>query len=1583
MKTILFLAANPTGTTVLKLDEEARAIEEEIRRANQRDQFQFVTRMAARPLDLLRALRDVKPTIVHFAGHAGTEGIYLTDDAGLPAHVTRDTLLATFGAAGQCVQIVVLNGCSTENLAKALCDFVPVCVGTSARILDDAARMFSVGFYGAIASGESAARACLHGSAAMRLAAVGDHDKPHLHHRRDVDPGTLVPGDDGPILQAPGMPDASRDPVVFQQPPAVAAATAASPAATQAATGTDLIGPVALLQLSDLHFGPHSRFADCDLKRLAAQCRQALDEARGDLGWRETVDLVIVTGDIAEAARPPEYAMAATFFLALAHELALPAHRLVFVPGNHDISWTKCREVEGQLQDGEFPDDELRVRLDGVKLAHFEKFIRDVYGGKARHEIDGAAVTSLAHGVFIHDFPDLGVSVAALNSCERESHRKEDHVGAVSAAQAQAVLDHWRTSPAQSIRLAAVHHNPASMASPAIEQWLGFLRSSSAQVPPDVVERIATNFVGFEGCEYLRSLAADAHMSLILHGHHHVSTAHQAWAWRGRDPGGAGDTRIVSAGSWGLSPESGKLPKDQPVVMQLVRLDPAAAQLHAILLTYDPNARLPGEVRPGRFLLDSQTKNDRPIGLSLPPALRGRFRSESIRDGMPAAVPYPPWQPRVPDLSAAIAAYRARKTGSFERWDLRTAGPQPTAGNRPAEITLDEMYIPLRFDAKPDSYRPDRSTSLTADDLLQLRSPRVVIGSAGSGKTTWMRWTFRRLIRDLRAVPFFLELRAIAAGWKTPQDAARPIDSYLASELAAAGAPDAEAIVTALLSDSSGPQPVLLIDGWDELGAQGERLRERLVELCRAFPRLVVVVSSRPYGNTRPSRAEAFETLYIQPLSDDDVRLLATRFHRHVHGLDESAGSRATDEFMAALAAAPGARSLASTALLLTMMLLLSREGPLPDRRHKLYTACLRNMLLHRVNQRERDGAVTDLDQWRPDDSEERLRVVAELAYRMQTEGYRFSYRAPIIRDWDSALELFKSEWTRDQRDRFLRWLVASAGVLIDRTDGSVHFAHLSFQEHLAAHYLFITREGNERVEAVRDHMRDKTWWETLRLWAGLTGDHWPDKLGPVFAALGEDPDGYWLAGMIFADGTGSPSDFEAWALQLPARLSDPFSSGDDCAEVWGTCKQADRRTTLATTLTSARGGLRWLEGSWHEHWSSLARLEVAPSHAVAVLAAPVDDVRAAARSRALFGGAASWPDSGELAVLRLWPSTRARIGVRLQTAISLGAQALDVATMLSGMMAFDTRRWSGAVQSLVKDFIRGCVQNYPWHHLRNGRSTRSPMLEFVRDLSKDFGRNIVRDLGEDMAQSSVPYLGREHFEKYDQDVGVNYVPYAVWMMFWRDTSSRPECYSDRRIFRDIVSEKLDLSFVLLIRRLAQDLNQHFVRDFGRDLGLTDSMLDAMWLPAFAHLEVGSSFARAAPRAVLAHGEVPDTPLLGLFRPACQASFVPDDTSLKAEVRRACDSFDGDPLWPALARHVARISTIEDRAVLEDLARHPEKREPPLSWGLQHYVRGDLVFDDDTVVTLDELCARMGLAQLPVLEAMPDELDIPLDEASS
>ena len=50
--------------------------------------------------------------------------------------------------------------------------------------------------------------------------------------------------------------------------------------------------------------------------------------------------------------------------------------------------------------------------------------------------------------------------------------------------------------------------------------------------------------------------------------------------------------------------------------------------------------------------------------------------------------------------------------------------------------------------------------------------------------------------------------------------------------------------------------------------------------------------------------------------------------------------------------------------------------------------------------------------------------------------------------------------------------------------------------------------------------------------------------------------------------------------------------------------------------------------------------------------------------------------------------------------------------------------------------------------------------------------------------------------------------------------------------------------------------------------------------------------------------------------------------------------------------------------------------DPPLSWGLQFIVRGDLALEGGAVLTLDELSDELGLPRLPYLEELPDELDL-------
>ena len=109
---------------------------------------------------------------------------------------------------------------------------------------------------------------------------------------------------------------------------------------------------------------------------------------------------------------------------------------------------------------------------------------------------------------------------------------------------------------------------------------------------------------------------------------------------------------------------------------------------------------------------------------------------------------------------------------------------------------------------------------------------------------------------------------------------------------------------------------------------------------------------------------------------------------------------------------------------------------------------------------------------------------------------------------WDEMAALLPADWTVRQRDGFLRWLSGPSGLLTDRSDGTLVFTHLSFQEYLSAWQLDTTLEGQERVQGFLDRVANHSWWETLLLWAALLGGRRPAWLEEILAGLlarGED----------------------------------------------------------------------------------------------------------------------------------------------------------------------------------------------------------------------------------------------------------------------------------------------------------------------------------------------------------------------------------------------------------------------------------------------------------------------------------------------
>lgn len=156
MKTILILASNPKGTSVLDLEREIRDVREGLRRAQNRDEFRIEVRGAVRPIDLRRALLEVEPQIVHFCGHGtGDDGLVLEDDDGKEHLVSGETLSRLFELFADKIECVLLNACYSEAQAKAIVQHINYVIGMNREILDEAAIAFAVAFYDGIGAGKS------------------------------------------------------------------------------------------------------------------------------------------------------------------------------------------------------------------------------------------------------------------------------------------------------------------------------------------------------------------------------------------------------------------------------------------------------------------------------------------------------------------------------------------------------------------------------------------------------------------------------------------------------------------------------------------------------------------------------------------------------------------------------------------------------------------------------------------------------------------------------------------------------------------------------------------------------------------------------------------------------------------------------------------------------------------------------------------------------------------------------------------------------------------------------------------------------------------------------------------------------------------------------------------------------------------------------------------------------------------------------------------------------------------------------------------------------------------------------------
>lgn len=187
---IAFLTTNPDASARIRTDIEIRDVLQKIKSSPNRELVEVRHIPAAQVSDVLDALNEFQPHIIHFSGHGGDEGLLfdnrsVEEDGGWA--VDFEAVNGIVSATAHPPRLLVFNACDTVDGADVFLETVPMVVAMSDSILDAAATMFAVTFYAAIVIGQPVDKALKQGRAMLKAMKVDGADLPTLIASPDID----------------------------------------------------------------------------------------------------------------------------------------------------------------------------------------------------------------------------------------------------------------------------------------------------------------------------------------------------------------------------------------------------------------------------------------------------------------------------------------------------------------------------------------------------------------------------------------------------------------------------------------------------------------------------------------------------------------------------------------------------------------------------------------------------------------------------------------------------------------------------------------------------------------------------------------------------------------------------------------------------------------------------------------------------------------------------------------------------------------------------------------------------------------------------------------------------------------------------------------------------------------------------------------------------------------------------------------------------------------------------------------------------------------------------------------------------
>ena len=461
----------------------------------------------------------------------------------------------------------------------------------------------------------------------------------------------------------------------------------------------------------------------------------------------------------------------------------------------------------------------------------------------------------------------------------------------------------------------------------------------------------------------------------------------------------------------------------------------------------------------------------------------------------------------------------------------------------------------------PGGLERSRSRRLPISELLSGEQRLVVLGDAGSGKSTVLRAIALDLLGEQTRFPELgerfgrhLPIHVSFARWasETARDGARVgLKEIVRRSLQ----PMLTSPIVELLDRAIDERRVLLlVDGLDEWNAE-QAARTTLSHLITmvAANDMPAIVSGRPRGLETIGQLPAeWRRGTIAPLSESQQRVIAgTWFDRHAPAGPEADGSLRTQRFMAELARDPGLSALAGTPLLLVGLVTLSLRGQtLPRTKIEVYDQLVRILLeVHPVNRATASGDTVDRFR-HARNADQRRAAIARLAFEARLGAGDASLpdaqARAIIREYFEAPSGcgFPPPEAAAAAAEILSVNAETQGLIVEKGPGEVGFVHASFEEFLAAEHVAGWPLA-DTVEFVRARSGEPRWRNVLTdLMAGLPRRDEFDRLVGVIEEPADDElselGRLGLLGEIaFTSARRSPATTRRLALDTMRRVDD------------------------------------------------------------------------------------------------------------------------------------------------------------------------------------------------------------------------------------------------------------------------------------------------------------------------------------------------------------------------------------------------------------------------------------------------------------